>query len=372
MRRTLVAIVGCWIVIASPLWAADPDAKPLVVYRNGAWWPVLEVAEAASRGGLAPVQSAYEKYVGRPRPLTATPAQSTAGQAKHRSERSIAEEILTAQPSTRRSFRLGDYTVSYPQPTAAGQPAQVSDDAEEEPPYDPSLPLGRLAIPPQHPAPFGPGYGYGPGVAPGFAPGYGPGFGQGAPFGSSPGQDYIAVREYEIDVAQRFFNVNEMELRRERLLSANEKAQRSGLEQFRRGDYAASVVAFTLASELNHGDPASRVHLAQARLALGHYDAAARAIRRALELQPKLIFVPLRLERHYANSRDFTRHVQALEEYVGAKPSGDLQFLLGFFQFQRGEFDDAHKAFRAALRYDPSDEHCKQFLDITMPASGGK
>lgn len=163
-------------------------------------------------------------------------------------------------------------------------------------------------------------------------------------------------------------NVQDMAERRERVLSGHQKAMSNGLAHLRKGDYASAVVALTLAAELNQGDPAARIHLAQARIALGHYAEAGREIRRALELQPKLVYIPLQLETQYADTAAFAEHAEQLAAYV-AKNAGDADahYALGFVEFQRGRLDAAYKAFRAIGR-DQRDDQIRAFLKVTRPA----
>lgn len=169
----------------------------------------------------------------------------------------------------------------------------------------------------------------------------------------------------------RRLNREDMTRRAERSLSQHERAVHSGTDLLRQGEYARAVVTLTLAAKLNHGDPACRVHLAQARLALGHYDAAGRALRRAMELQPKLVYIDLQLARYYPAPGDFAQFTQRLAGHLktAEAPSADQFFLLGYLEFQRGRFAEAHDAFSRADRRRPGDEAVQAFLEITRPAA---
>lgn len=162
----------------------------------------------------------------------------------------------------------------------------------------------------------------------------------------------------------------DMVRRRQRLLRTHAEAVAAGTEQMRAGEYRQALLAFTLAAELDHGDPGCRIHMGLTRLALGHDLEAAKAVRRALELQPKLVPIPLKLDQYFPSVEEFDEHVEALRERLeqNPRPTADEYFLLGFLEFQRGRFDEAHAAFTQARRGFPKDERLTQFLTLTKPA----
>lgn len=179
----------------------------------------------------------------------------------------------------------------------------------------------------------------------------------------------VTARDRDRGETSRRLHLKDMNRRAERLLSSHERKLREGLELLRSGQADRAVVALTVASKLNQGDPASRIHLSQARLALGHYREAAAVLRRALELQPKLVYEELNLDRYYARRGMLERYTATLGEAVesdGAR--ADLQFLLGFYSFQLGDFERAHRAFGKAADARPGDELIRSYLSITRPA----
>ncbi len=163
----------------------------------------------------------------------------------------------------------------------------------------------------------------------------------------------------------------EWEQRKQRLLAANEQATRDGLDLLRAGEYRQALITLTRAAEINHGDPVCRIHLAQVRVALGHDAEAGKVLRRALELQPKLVPTLLDLGQYYPHSEDFAIQVDALAERVAgrASPAPDEYLLLGFMTFQAGWFDDAYAAFRRAAAARPKDTLVRTYLDLTKPAA---
>ena len=180
----------------------------------------------------------------------------------------------------------------------------------------------------------------------------------------------VVERNRDQTETSRRLHLKDMNRRAERLLSSHERKLREGLALLRSGQPERAVVALSLASKLNQGDPASRIHLSQARLALGHYPEASAALRRALELQPKLIYEELNLGRYFARSGLMERYITALADTVDAEESGaDLQFLLGFYAFQSGELTRAYEAFETAADMRPRDNLIRSYLAITKPAT---
>jgi tetratricopeptide (TPR) repeat protein len=159
------------------------------------------------------------------------------------------------------------------------------------------------------------------------------------------------------------------ERRRIQLIRANQAAVEEGLQLMRAGDYRGASIAFSRAAEMDHGDPACRLRLAQARLALGHDREATEALRRALELQPKLVPMRLGLEQYYPSPVEFAQHVDALAQRLARRAApGEAQFVLGFMEFQRGRYDEAYAAFQKAARMRPQDDAIQAYLVLTKPA----
>jgi tetratricopeptide (TPR) repeat protein len=194
-------------------------------------------------------------------------------------------------------------------------------------------------------------------------------------YGYSPyrsfARDYVSISEYERYRHQRDRHRREMEVRKVRLLTQHEKALHAGLGRLKDGEIERAVVALTLAAKLNQADPACRIHLAQARLAQGHYLEAALALRRALQLQPKLVYADLHLAQCYRDEQALGEYTDKLVEWVrnnGVRP--EVYFLLGFLEFQRGDFDAAYAAFERVREALPNDDLTDEYLGITKPAPG--
>jgi len=172
---------------------------------------------------------------------------------------------------------------------------------------------------------------------------------------------------FPADALRQRLNREDMTRRAERVLGEHERALRQGLDQLKAGQVERAIVSLTLAAKLNQSDAASRIHLAQARLAQGTYVHAAKALRRALELQPKLLYLTLPLDSYYAERGALGRYTEALSRWLLAnhEVGADEQFLLGFLELQRDDFDSAHAAFQRAAALRPGDELTRDALAIT-------
>lgn len=170
---------------------------------------------------------------------------------------------------------------------------------------------------------------------------------------------YTARLESEIDTAERT----------ERLMAGHARALDTAIEQLRAGDYSRAVAGLTMAAKLDHGDPACRIHLAQARLALGHYDEAAKALRRALQLQPKLAYVDLKLDKYYPAGTTMASFGDSLASWAAVNEhSAEVSFLQGYVEYQRGRTDAAYAAFEKAAEGLRGDDLTRDFLSLTKPS----
>jgi len=166
-------------------------------------------------------------------------------------------------------------------------------------------------------------------------------------------------------------NERNWQRRKLHLIGQNTQAAREGVAFMREGEYRQAVISLTRATLINEADPVSRIHLAQARVALGHDAEAARVLRRALELQPKLVPMQFDLGQYYPSDEGFHGQVDALAERLADNKAATAEefFLLGFMQFQRSRMDEAHAAFRRAERGLSKDEKLQLYLTLTKPAT---
>lgn len=159
------------------------------------------------------------------------------------------------------------------------------------------------------------------------------------------------------------------EIQAERGLANHEDAMARGYTAFRAGDYALSLRHFLLAATLNQGDPTSRLCAAHARIALGDYGTAGRLLRRAFELQPKILCLPMDIRTAYGDQKDFRRHRRALRRAVRADAeNGDLWFLLGYVYFFSDDMPKAADALTRSAELMPDDRLVARLADL---ARGG-
>jgi len=164
----------------------------------------------------------------------------------------------------------------------------------------------------------------------------------------------------------RFREANE---RQARLDHQHSKAIGSGVQRLRAGEYAAAVAALSLSAQVDRSDPVCRIHLAQARLALGQYEDAAAALRRAIELQPMLMYMDLRLSTYYPGEGELSAHVAKLAEWLRTTPaSADAYFMFGYLSYQLGENAAARDALQRVADARPRDTLTRQLLSIAKPA----
>ena len=130
-----------------------------------------------------------------------------------------------------------------------------------------------------------------------------------------------------------------------------------GLDLFRDGSYGQAARAFLAAADKNHEDAAARIHAAQALMAVGMYDQAMGHVRRAFELQPLLMQLPMNLADDYANQADYAEHLAALAAHVKAHPKDhEAAILLAyqrFFSDKPRSSSEAMKRLKPLARTDP-------------------
>ena len=130
-----------------------------------------------------------------------------------------------------------------------------------------------------------------------------------------------------------------------------------GLDLFRVGSYGQAARAFAAAADKNHEDAAARVHAGQALMAVGMYEEAMRHVRRAFELQPLLMQLPMNLADDYDDRDDYAEHLAALRAHVKAHPQDhDAAILLAYQQFFSSEpqrSSEAMKRIKPLARTDP-------------------
>jgi tetratricopeptide (TPR) repeat protein len=156
--------------------------------------------------------------------------------------------------------------------------------------------------------------------------------------------------------------------RTERLLHSRDEALKAGLDAFVHGQYDQAADCFMLGTELDHGDPASRIHAAQALIALEQFEEAVPLIRRALSLQPRLIRQKFDLRQDYGAPNDFYQQIDSLKKFLAANPNWqDGYVLLGYEFLYSGQRAEAHSVLGRAVSLDPTDTLATDLYKASVP-----
>lgn len=140
-------------------------------------------------------------------------------------------------------------------------------------------------------------------------------------------------------------------------------AMAAGYAAFRRGEYSQAARFFLFASQLNHGDPTSRLCAAHAQVALGQYASAAALLHRALDLQPKIAYLPLDIRAAYGQAGEFAAHLNDLRETAAESRDAKVWLLLGYYYYNSGSTDSAANALNRAHQLSPADRVLGRFAD---------
>lgn len=156
--------------------------------------------------------------------------------------------------------------------------------------------------------------------------------------------------------------------RTEKLLRGRDDALHAGLQAFAEGRYDQAADYFILGTELDHADAASRIHAAQALFALEQYEDAVPLVRRALELQPRLLQLKFDLRGDYGDPRDFQQQVQSFTRYLAANPKWqDGYVLLGYELLYSGQRQQAHQVLATAVSLNAADKLAAALYKASVP-----
>ncbi|MHC5109838.1 MAG: hypothetical protein ACYTHJ_08170 [Planctomycetota bacterium] len=144
-------------------------------------------------------------------------------------------------------------------------------------------------------------------------------------------------------------------------LEEYENAMNSGYAAFEMADYPQAARHFLLATQLNHGDPSSRLCAAHAEVAVGNYSGAAELVRRAFALQPKLVYISVDIPSAYSDIAHFNAHLQALEVAVRKSDDAQLHLLMGYYYHNSNMTQDARMALARARALDDGDRVIARF-----------
>ncbi len=171
--------------------------------------------------------------------------------------------------------------------------------------------------------------------------------------------------------AEQYEELKQLVRRREsRLQRQHLHLMNDGLAAFHRGDYRVAANQFMAAAESDHGDAGSRLHAAHALVAVGDYRSAVVLLRRAFQLQPKIVALEYDIRDDYRNTDDFQLHLRRLHEAaIRAERDEDLWILVGYMRFYSGDRGGAYDEFRQALKFSPRDPLAAQLAKASMTAN---
>ncbi|MFQ5412816.1 MAG: tetratricopeptide repeat protein [Phycisphaerae bacterium] len=130
-----------------------------------------------------------------------------------------------------------------------------------------------------------------------------------------------------------------------------------GHDAFRRGAYEEARSRYVRAILADEAGGVAKLFYGFANVALGDYEQAAVAFRRALIATPELIDTPPDLRDLYRDDDRLTAHITDLAAFFAAHPeSRDALFVLGYMHYAAADPVAALDAFTALCDADPSDD----------------
>jgi tetratricopeptide (TPR) repeat protein len=169
-----------------------------------------------------------------------------------------------------------------------------------------------------------------------------------------------------------YYKQQELAAREELTLHVHRDFLPRGITEFREGRYGEAARSFTAAADKDHGDAASRLHAAQSFVAVGMYPEALEYFRRAFDLQPKLLNMPLNLQADYGRPGDYVEHVTRLQAYCKAnEKDGSAWLVLAIEQFFGPNPGSAADAVANAKRLLAKDDFTHQFVRTAEPMLRG-
>lgn len=198
-------------------------------------------------------------------------------------------------------------------------------------------------------------------------PWYGPGFGFGYAPGGIPAD--APYREATARWGGNFAHFDEAgNARTGSLLQSALTSRDRGLAHFQHGQYREAADAFRLACDVNQGDPAAQLYAGHALFATGRYREAVRYIRKAFELQPRIVYLTYDMRQDYPDVADFDRQVAALQEALRLSPRDpDRLFMLGYVLYYGGQREKAYDVFGRLVHYDPKDTLARKLMEACQP-----
>lgn len=141
-----------------------------------------------------------------------------------------------------------------------------------------------------------------------------------------------------------------------------------GVKLFHQGQYQQAADTFQLASETDQGDPISRIYAGHSLFALGRYRDAARNIRRAYELQPRIAYLTYDIRGDYDDPGRFEQQLNELGKALDLAPRDpDRLFLMGYVHYYIGQRSASYRFFSRLLEIDKSDAIAERLMRNSQP-----
>lgn len=132
---------------------------------------------------------------------------------------------------------------------------------------------------------------------------------------------------------------------------------------FRDRRYKEAVEAYHRAAGLKPSTPMVKMGQCLALFAVGDYEGAASALRRALILHPEWYKEPILLATFYGDTTDFNAHLAVLERFLGRhKEHVEARFLAAYFYFVLDRLSESAEYLASILEKDPADLEATSLL----------
>ena len=146
-----------------------------------------------------------------------------------------------------------------------------------------------------------------------------------------------------------------------------------GNAAFAAGRYEDARRAYLRAVLADERDGYAKVLLGWSAFAMGDFDGAAAAIRRALLTTPDLVDYPMDLRALYADQAVLDHQIDALVQFVQVRPDPrEAEFVLGYVYYSHGLAERAASVFNSLAQRDAKDTLAAQVRDAALRAAKGQ
>jgi len=190
-------------------------------------------------------------------------------------------------------------------------------------------------------------------------------YGNRGPYGYDGGDDFRFgfMKGYDVGRFDRFTDERSKSL----LAYARSQLDR-GVELFHQGRFAEAADAFQISAETDQGDAVSRIYAGHALFALGRYRDAVVYIRRAMELQPRIIYLHYDMRGDYDRPEQFDTQLSALKHALDLSPADpDRLFLLAYVLYFSDQRSEAYPILTRAHALNRQDELVRKMMRNAQP-----